>query len=177
MRTRASQGGNGFTLVEMMVVVVTLPFLLVIIDGLFRTLLAEIPWSLRIAEENSTVLNMLEQVHQDIDKAKGLPKSFAGRSADDNLFLVELADDVICYELKDGRIIRGKLTRDGMEETRAWTAPNAKVEWKVWAEDGRGYAVEAKTSIEYKKRGQWNRKMANSHLYFVGVLSEGQKKQ
>jgi len=173
MRTRASQGGNGFTLVEMMVVVVTLPFLLVIIDGLFRTLLAEIPWSLRIAQENTTVLNMLEQMHQDLDKAKGLPKSFMGKTTSDTLLLIELPDGVICYQLKDGQVIRGKLTRDGMEETRAWTAPNAKVEWKVWGQKGRGYAVETRTSVEYRKRGQWNRKMANSHVYFVGALGEG----
>ena len=177
MRTRASQSGSGFTLVEMMIVVVTLPFVFVIIDGLFRTLLAEIPWSWRIAQENTTVLDMLGRVHQDLDEAKGLPKSFAGKTTSDTLLLIELPDGVICYELKDGQVIRGKLTKDGTEETRVWTAPNAKVEWKVWDENGRGYAVEAKTSIEYKKRGQWNRKMANSHLFFVGALPEGQKQQ
>jgi len=170
MRTDTSQTNKGFTLVEIMVVVITLPFVFLIVDGLFRTLLAEIPWSWRIAQENTTVLNMLEQMHQDLDKAKGLPKTFAGRTADDKVLLIELADGVICYELKDGRVIRGRLTKDGTEETRVWSAPNAKVEWKVWTENGQGYAVEAKTSVEYKRRGQWNRKMANSHLYFVGVL-------
>lgn len=153
-----------------MVVVITLPFLFVIMDGLFRTLLAEIPWSWRIAQENTTVLNMLEQMHQDMDKAKGLPKSFAGRTAGDGLLLIELADGVICYQLKDGQVSRGKLTKDGAEGTRVWTAPNAKVEWKVWAENGQGYAVETKTSIEYKNRGQWIRKMAQSHLFYLGVL-------
>ena len=170
MRAGTTQTNKGFTLVEIMVVVITLPFVFLIVDGLFRTLLAEIPWSWRIAEENTTVLNVLEQMHQDLDKAEGLPKTFAGRTADDKVLLIELADGVICYELKDGRVIRGRLTKDGTEETRVWSAPNAKVEWKVWTENGQGYAVEAKTSVEYKRRGQWNRKMANSHLYFVGVL-------
>ncbi len=173
MRTRVSQSGNGFTLVEIMVVVVTLPFLFVIMDGLFRTLLAEIPWSWRIAQENTTVLNMLEQMHQDMDKAKGLPKSFAGRTANDNLILIELADGVICYQLKNGQVIRGKPTnlRNGeVEETRVWSVPHAKVEWRVWTENGQGYAVETQTSIEYKKRGQWNRKMARAYLFFAGVL-------
>ena len=175
MRTRVSQSGNGFTLVEMMVVVITLPFVFLIIDGLFRTLLAEIPWSWRITQENTTVLNMLEQMHQDLDKAKGLPKSFAAHTANGNLLLVELVDGVICYQLKDGQVTRGRPTKDGTEETRVWSAPNAKVEWKVWEQDGRGYAVEVKTGIECKKRGQWIRKMANSHVYFVGALWEGPK--
>jgi len=156
-----------------MVVIIILPFVFVIMDGLFRTLLAEIPWSWRIAQENTTLVNMLERMHQDVDKAKGLPKSFAGQAASDELLLIELADGVICYQLKDGQIIRRRLTNIGAgyeEETRVWTAPHAKVEWKVWAQNGQGYAVETKTSIEYTNRGQWNRKMANSHLYFVGAL-------
>lgn len=156
-----------------MVVVVTLPLLFVIIDGLFRTLLMEIPWSLRLAEQNTTVLSMLRQMHQDVDKAKGLPQAFAGRTSNDKLLLIELADGVICYELKDGQVVREKLTKDKAQETRIWAAPNAKVEWKIWTENGRRYAVEAKTSIECKRRGQWIRKMANSHVYFVGALGEG----
>lgn len=170
MRTYASQTNKGFTLVEIMVVVVTLPFLFVIMDGLFRTLLAEIPWSWRIAQENTTLLNMLERMQQDLDKAKGLPKSFAGKTTSDTLLLIELPDGVICYQLKNGQVIRGKLTKDGTEETKVWVAPHAKVEWRVWAENGRGYAVETKTSIEYKNRGQWNRKMARAYLFFAGVL-------
>lgn len=170
MRTRASKSSNGFTLVEMMVVVVTLPLLFVIIDGLFRTLLAEIPWSLRLAEQNTTVLSMLRQMHQDVDKAKGLPEAFAGRTSNDKLLLIGLPDSVICYELKDGQVVREKLTKDEAQETRVWSAPNAKVEWKIWTENDRRYAVEVKTTIECNRRGQWIRKMANSHLFYVGVL-------
>jgi prepilin-type N-terminal cleavage/methylation domain-containing protein len=173
MRTRASQSSKGFTLVEIMVVVIILPFVFVIMDGLFRTLLAEIPWSWRIAQENTVVINMLERMHQDLDKAKGLPTSFAGQAANDELLLIELADGLICYQLKDGQVTRRRLTgirKGDAEETRVWTVPHAKVEWKIWTQNGQGYAVETKTSIEYENRGQWNRKMANSHLYFVGAL-------
>jgi hypothetical protein len=173
MRTGDWQPSKGFTLVEVMVVVITLPFVFLIMDGLFRTLLAEIPWSWRIAQENTTLTNMLEQMHQDVDKAKGLPTSFAGHTAKDELLLVELADGVICYQLKDGQVVRRRLTNIGAgaeQETRVWTAPHAKVEWKVRAQNGRGYAVEIRTSIEYTNRGQWNRKTVRAYLFFGGVL-------
>lgn len=159
---------RGFSLVEMLMVTITLPFVFLIFDGLFRSLLSDIPASWRIAQENTTVLSMLEQVHRDIDKAKGLPESFAGNTANDTLLLIELADGVICYQLKDGQVIRRRLTDMGAHEKRVWSLPNAKVVWRVWVRDGKGYAVEAKTHIDHRSRGHWKKKMALSHLYFVG---------
>jgi len=187
---------KGFTLVEILVIIVVLPFVLVVLDGLFRTLLHDIPWSWRLVQQNTTVLNMLEQLQQDTDKAKGLPKSFAGRTASDELLLIELTDGVVCYQLKDGRVIRRKLTdtRDSSEpdsettfrqtlrrslrrtyagyaeQERVWSLPNTKIQWQVWARNGKGYAVQAETYSEQKVRGQWKKKMARSHLYFVGAL-------
>ncbi len=164
---------KGFSLVELLVVIVILPVVFVILAGLFRTLLIDIPWSCRIAQENTILLSVLEQVQQDIDKARGLPESFAGHTASDKLLLIELADGVICYQLEDGQVIKRKLTdtqQDNAEEQRVWSLPHAKVQWQVWASEGEGYAVETKAHVEYRIRGRWKKKMTNSHLYFVGAF-------
>ena len=148
-----------------------LPFVFVIMDGLFRTLLRDIPGSYRVAQEHTTLLNMLEQLRQDIDRAEGLPESFAEHAANDNMLLIASEAGVISYQLKDGQAIRRKLTgtQGGKAgESRVWALPHATVVWRVWARDGRGYAVETKAHIEQNIRGQWKQKMANSHLYFVG---------
>jgi prepilin-type N-terminal cleavage/methylation domain-containing protein len=164
---------KGFTLVETLVVVIVLPFLFIIIDGLFRTLLSDLPWSYRIAQENTIMLNMLEHLQQDIDQAKGLPESFAGHTVSDNLLLIELADGVICYQLKDGRVIRYKPVdpqQEDSEEKRVWSLPHAEIVWQVRTKNGEGYAVDTEAHIEHRVRGQWKKKMVRSHLYFVGAF-------
>ena len=62
---------KGYALIEILILILVVPLMLVVIDGLFRTLLTDIPWSSRIVQENTTVLNMLEQLHRDVDQAKG----------------------------------------------------------------------------------------------------------
>jgi len=166
---------KGFTIVEMLVVIIVLPFILLVLDGLYKTLLTNIPASYRIAQENTTLLDMLEQMHRDIDKATGLPESFAGQTANDKLVIIELDDSVICYQIKDGRAIRRKLIEAGQgyaEEERVWSLPSATLEWQVWKRDGKGYAVQTKSHVEHKVRDSWEKKMAHSNLFFVGALGK-----
>lgn len=166
---------KGFTLIEMLVVIIVLPVVFLIFNGLFKTIADEIPWSHRIVQENTNLLSMLGQIQQDIDEAKGLPKSFAGQITSDKILLIELAEGVICYQLKEGQVVRHKLTdtpQDKTEEPRIWSIPHASIQWKVWERNGQGYAVETNTHVEYKRRGQWKMKMAHSHLYFAGAIGK-----
>ena len=173
---------KGFTLVEMLVVIIVLPFVMLVLDGLFSTLIRDIPRSYRVMQENTSLLSMLEQMQQDIGRAKGLPESFDEYTTSNKLLLIELAEGMICYQLKDDKVLRlrtrdeGRGTRDASIVNRlssvsqSWSMPHAKVEWQVWRKDGGGYAVEVKTHIEHKVQGHWEKKMANSHLYFVGAF-------
>ncbi len=166
---------KGFTLVEILILVIVLPFVFLLFDGLFKTLVGEIPMSVRLIQENTSLLSVLAQIQKDIDEAKDLPKSYAGQTAGNQLLLIELPEGVICYKLKDGQVTRQKLTDTSQakaEEPRIWPIPHASIEWKVWARNGRGYAVETNTHLEYGRRGQWVKKMAHSHLYFAGAFGK-----
>jgi len=164
---------KGFNLVEMLVVIVIIPVAAVTLDRLFANLLRDMPRTSAVVQENTTLLNMLRQMRKDIDKATGLPKSFAGHTTSDELLLIERPDSMICYQLKDGQVLRRRLTdtqEGGGEDARAWSAPNAEVKWHVWRKNDKGYAVEVKTHVKQKLRAKWQKKMANSHLYFVGAF-------
>ena len=166
---------KGFSLVELLVIIVVLPFVFLISNGLFKTLASEIPWSLRIANEHKTLLHMLAQMQEDIDQAKSLPLSYAGHIPNDRQVLIELPEGVFCYQLKDGRVLRQKLTDTGQSDAEnpiVWLLPHASVQWKVWTRNGHSYAVEANTYIEHKRRGEWKKKMAHSNLYFAGALGK-----
>ena len=144
---------KGMTLIEMLVVIAVIPFVLIILDGLYQTILRDIPRSSRVVQENTTILNMLKQMQKDIDAAKGLPKSFAGHTSNDERLLIAMANGVISYQLKNGQIARRELTdtrQDKAKDPIVWSAPNATVQWQVWRKAGAGYAVEVKAFIKLK---------------------------
>jgi hypothetical protein len=118
---------------------------------------------------------MLRQIQQDIDRAKDLPESFDGQTSNDHTLLIELSEGVIIYQIKNGRVVRQKLTnasKNQVENPRVWSMPHASIKWNVWQRNGQRYAVEIDTHLEYGRRGQWIKKMAHSHLYFTGALGK-----
>lgn len=166
---------KAFTLVEVLVVIVLVPVVSLALAGLFNTIISDIPRSSRILQENTALLNMLQQMQKDIDRAQRLPESYTGCVADDKLLLIKLVDGMICYQLEDGRVLRCKLTDAGevsSEGAEVWLVPNAKINWRVWRENGKASAVEVNTGIKYKLRGKCKEKMTNSHLYFAGLFGK-----
>jgi prepilin-type N-terminal cleavage/methylation domain-containing protein len=165
---------RGYTLTEVLVVIVLVSTVSIVLSRLFTTIISDIPRLYGVVQENASVLNMLEQMHEDVDVAKGLPESFAEYTADKNMLLIELPNSIVCYQLKDGKVIRRKLPvaqEQYEEDTRVWSVPNAIIEWQVNRNDMAG-SVEVKTCIEHKVRGRSEEKMAGSHLYFSGAFRE-----
>jgi len=164
---------KGFTLTEMMIVIFILPFVFFVLDGLFVTLLREIPRSCRIAEQGSTLLSLLEQMHRDVEQAKSLPAESAGRTTGERLLLVELPEGVIGYQIAEDAVTRTRLTSTqsgGPPEERVWSMPGGKIEWLLWQKDGRRYAVEVRTHLDFKFHGRVEKKMARTYLFYEGVL-------
>ncbi len=169
---------KAFSLVELLTVMVVFAAVSVAFAGLFTTIITDIPKSYRVVQENTSLLSVLGQMRKDIDRAKALPQSSAGHTTDDDLLLIELPDAMICYQLKNGEVLRRRLTdaqEDAGEDTKVWSVPHARVECRLWKKDDKAYAVEVRTHIEYEVRGHRQKKMANSYLYFVGALPEAVK--
>lgn len=160
---------RGFSLAELLAVLLVLAVVLVGLTGVFATIITDIPRSYRVIQSNTTLLDMLEQLREDVSAARELPVS-----TDSSHLLIGLEDGMISYQVEEDRVLRCSLAPDdgGAKDTRVWSVPHAKVEWQVWREDDKGYAVQVRTHIEHKVRGHWERKMANSHLYFVGAFAE-----
>ena len=93
---------KGYTLIEMLVVIVLISTVSIVISKLFTVIISDIPRLYGVVQENASVLNMLEQMHEDVDVAKGLPESFAEYTTDKDLLLIELPNTIVCYQLKDG---------------------------------------------------------------------------
>lgn len=159
---------KAFSLVELLAVIVMFPVAALALDRMFRAAVIDIPRSSYVVEENTTVLDVLDHIRSDIDRAKGLARTFGDYTAGDEVLLIELADATICYQLEDGKIIRHNLGEEA--SSSAWDAPNADIRWKVWEKESVGYAVEITTHIKHKAGRRQTERMAGAHLYFVGAL-------
>ena len=165
---------KGYTLVELLVAMVLVSTVSIVLSRLFTTIISDIPRLYGIVQENTSVLNMLELMRKDIEGAKGLPESFGEYTTDKNMLLIELPSSIVCYQLKDGRVLRRRLPaaqKDDEKNAQVWPVPNAKIEWRVRRSEWGG-SVEVKTCIEYDFRGRSEEKMSNSHLFFAGAFRE-----
>jgi type II secretory pathway component PulJ len=158
---------KGSSLVELLVILAILALVSVPVAILTKTTFGDIPRAYRMSQVNSSLLSAIRQMHKDINNARRLPTSFDKYTSNENMLLIELRDGVVCYELKDNMILRHNLERP--EDTIKWPIHNCKVNWRVRQKGGIGYAVEIETYIEQKSGKRMDKKMANSHLYFVGA--------
>ena len=119
---------KGYTLTEILIVIIIFPLALLSLNEVFKTLMRDIPRSSQVLQKNISLQNLLEQIHKDIDKAKELPESFARYTTNDKQLLIELAEGTICYQLENDEALRGRLTdkpQGEMEETTLWSVPDA----------------------------------------------------
>lgn len=168
---------KGFSIVEALVVLAVISIISIPLARLSTTTLRDIPRSYRMIQANTSMLSALKKMHKDISAAKDLPESFGQYTTNNEVLLIELADGMICYQLKDGEMLKRKLIRrrrtgDDQEETTSWPVPYAKMEWQVRQKNNNGYAVEITAYMEKKSGDRLEKKMANSYLYFVGACKE-----
>lgn len=163
---------KGFSLIEIVVIIAILPFILIVIDGLLASILSDVPRSWKTIQSNSVMLHMLEQIQQDIDAAENLPETIDGFTAGDELLLIQQADKVIHYQLKDDRVFRYGFAQNRQipEDSRSWSLPKTKITWQVHRQNGQSHALEIQHRIEYTLRGHLIKKMENSNLFYVGIL-------
>lgn len=164
---------KGFSLIELIVIVIILPVVFLVIAGLHNTFFLEIPKTYKVMQENTTLLNLLEKFQQDIDLGTELPESFGGNTAGDKLILIGQNDYVVCYKIEDDRVLRYELTNSndtiGRNEEQ-WPLPKTNIRWNLLRRDDRNYAVEIETYIEYNVHGRFEKKLANSHLYYIDAF-------
>lgn len=156
---------KGYLLVEMFTVIAVFGLLAVVLAPFLRTIVYEIPRGWRLVQENSAMTNLVAHIRDDICMAGGLSGSDGGT------LLIETQDGLVSYEIRDGlverRLLRG--SEQQSEQTGLWKMPHGRIQWKLWRKDGAGYAAELSTYIEDRDLGQASRKMANSHVFFVGA--------
>jgi len=163
---------KAFTLVEMLIIITIIPVFMLIMSRLFYTLMRETPRIWDNIQQNTTTLDMLSQLQNDIDNAQNLPQSYGEFRSNENLLLIEQNDTLIGYEIEEGKITRRILneTQTNPEQERIWKIPDVKIRWNVHSKNNNGYCLELINYIEKSEEGKITQKMENAHLYFIGAM-------
>jgi hypothetical protein len=161
---------RGYLLVEALLMIFVLATALVVFAPLNKVLMNDIPRSFRAGQVNTVLLDMLEYIRKDIDDSGQVLGSFGDYVTNENVLLLEQSDGVIGYELKDDQVSRFRLSpapKYKGPNAFVWSVPNAGVSWQVWKRNETAYAVEVQTYIIYEKGRRLDKRMENSHLYFL----------
>jgi len=164
---------RGFSIIEMIGLMAFIPAVTFLLTELFRPLLTEIPRSAELVQEYTSLVDALEKIQEDLDRAVALPLPSAARRAGDDVLLVELPEGTVAYELGPGTLTRygpAEAPADKQGSRMTWSLPNTRIQWRLWQSNQAAYAVEIRSHIEHKLRNRTRKKMANSRVYFVGAL-------
>jgi len=164
---------KGFSFVECITVLAVIAVISIPLSQMFKVMIYDIPKSCKLIESNTSILDVLEYIRKDVNAAKSFPQTFQKYSAGENSLLIEQQNKTICYFAQQGEISRIVIGDEKGEIT--WQMPNAKIEWRVWRKDGKGYAVEIKKYVELKSHNRADKKMPNSYVYFAGAYPEALK--
>ncbi len=163
---------KAFTLIEVLLIIATLPVFMLVANRLLYSMLRDTPRIWNNIQQNTTMLDMLSQLQNDIDIAQNLPQTYGEFSSNEKLLLIKQYDALIGYEFNDGQITRRILNdmQTNTEQERKWQIHDANIQWNVHTKDGNGYCLEITNFIEFQESGRTEKKMMNSHLYFIGAM-------
>ena len=161
---------KGSSIIEMLIVLGVLVILLGMLTRPTRVLVHDISSIHRDFQAGENVWAMLRQLQKDVETSQGLSCD----STDANSLLIDTGGGQISYRLVEDKVIKSNTTDNEPQQTkRIWDTNNANIKWKVWTRDNKGYAVEITTGIKRKVSGNWQEKLKNSHVYFVGATDKG----
>ncbi len=163
---------KGYLLNEVIIMLGVFTVVMLLSAKPLRMTIVDIPRINRDFQANVSVLHMLRRLRSDIETAVSLPDKVGDLQSGDDILLIESDGGVIAYRLSEDKVVRDKVITDrdvDIQNMETWNIPHADITWKVWKSNGTGYAAEVTTSIKRKVSGNWQKRLKNSHVYFVGM--------
>ncbi|MBN1508399.1 MAG: type II secretion system protein [Sedimentisphaerales bacterium] len=169
---------KAFTLMEVLVLVAVAPLMLLVVSRIFSTFIQDLPRETRVVQQNTTVLDLLQQVRRDVDGAVDLPKRFDTTEADEHTLLIEQPQVVICYRFEEGRAVRTLLKGQGgfdPNDRHLWRMPNAVISWRPWMRDGGVYAAEIHSHVQQWFADLLRKRLVNTQVFFIHGAGRGRE--
>jgi prepilin-type N-terminal cleavage/methylation domain-containing protein len=152
---------NGFTLIEMLTVIILVTAVVVSTAGVFASMLQGMTRSTRTVAADRTLDHMLDRLRQDVRGARAV--ALAGKPSE--AWKLDIGRDKIevTYSIQDGNITRTAV--DGNQQT-GWEVPGAAIELRLWPAEGPPQALEVHTNVAEAGNGMSQQKLARTHVFF-----------
>jgi prepilin-type N-terminal cleavage/methylation domain-containing protein len=166
---------KAFTLIEVVIVLSILPVVMLVLSRIMTTFVRDVPHGMAVVNEQTTVLNMIDAIGDDVYRAVALPDSLGARQSDDRTLLIALSNGVVAYEQADGGVSRTVLGQDGRDDPNAqrqWRLPNAVIGWQRWKQAEAAHAVEVHSYVKQTVDGHPQKKLAQTRVYLLNALGK-----
>lgn len=158
---------RGYSLVQLLIVIMTLPMLFVILDKMFWEITLDLPKSSQVVSQNERLMRCLESVEQDMVDAIALPVSHGQWHQNEHTLLIQLRETLVAYVLSDKGVSRAVLEPEDSDARRTWPMPQARIQWTCRPDNTHATRVEVNSGIMHVRRKK--QQLKNSRVFFVGV--------
>ena len=150
---------RAYALTEMLVIIVMVMVLIALFIRPMRTLISEIPRSVRICQTLNSTTKALSQIKNDIERANRI------NSFKDGILTLEQDDGPVSYTFSDGQITRRPAMNDSDTEY-TWQIPYLKTETRLWSQNDQPYAVELTSWSQQKVLGREESRFKQTAVFF-----------
>lgn len=160
---------RGFSLVEVLIVVMTLPLIAIAADKLFRELITDTPHTLDLVAQNDSLVRMLTRLQEDVGRASQILPAYEGHVSDEQLLLLRIGDQVIAYKKNNDCVERHALSNSDATArvAKLCAVPQATINWSLWPAEDSPSALKVHTSIQHRRSKK--QKLASNYLFFIGA--------
>jgi prepilin-type N-terminal cleavage/methylation domain-containing protein len=161
---------KGFSLIEVLIVVMTLPLLMLVGDRLFRGLSVDIPRSVQVATQHEVLLKLVETLQEDVARANQVKIVTHDEDPNQTILEIDRGGTPIRY-VPINDIVRRTVVYNADDPNRDietdWTLPHLGVDWTLHQTAGGIDTLQMNTHIVHRvsKRPQ----LANTHLFYIGL--------
>ncbi|MFC1766239.1 hypothetical protein ACFL6U_29710, partial [Planctomycetota bacterium] len=154
---------SGFSLVETLIVMMTLPAILLVVGGIFRLFAQDMPQGARLVEANHTLLDFLNTLQRDMDTAQGFSLD---SEPNHPLLSIQTEHQAWRYQCK-GDIVE-RVNSNMPEQKRTWPLPRGVIHWQQMYPYPESAALVIKTGFRSAPHGPESLRLANTRLLFPG---------
>ena len=152
---------SAYTLIEMLAVIAALVVLMALSVKPIRTLVSEIPRANRDFQTWTQTQDMLKQLRKDVEQSEQMKITEMDPRISGKLIHLQQSDGLVNYSVTDGNVFR-----QADSSQNIWELPHVKINWKVWENDDRPYALEITTWCERTILDNMRKKFEQSSVYF-----------
>ena len=152
---------SAYTLIEMLAVIAALVVLMALSVKPMRTLVSDIPRANRDFQTWGQTQDMLKQLRKDVKQSEQIKITEMDPRVSGKLIHFQKSDGLVSYTLNDGKVLRQTDSSQNI-----WELPHVKINWQVWENDDRPYALEITTWCERTILNNTRKKYKQSSVYF-----------